>query len=191
MEENSLFWHDTWVGESPLKLVFPRLFAISTQQNASIETMGLWNGATYTWALAWARPLRACDSLERDSLQSILDNVCLSLMNNVTYIWAHYKCDLFTVKSFTLELAKSQKPNHQDTIINTWRGLVPPRVEIFVWLACLSKLNTKAKLAQLNIIPTSPDLCPLCNEHSETSNHLFIHCKFSWQIWVRCHKIWN
>lgn len=112
-------------------------------------------------------------------------------MNNDTYIWAPTKIGHFSVKSFTTELTKSQSPNSHDTFINPWRGLVPPRVELFVWLACLGKLNTKAKLAHLNIIHASQDICPLCNDQSETSNHLFIHCQFSWQIWCWWLKIWN
>lgn len=48
---SSFFWHDQWVGDSPLKTVFPRLYAISAQQNATIESTGLWNGLKWIWAL--------------------------------------------------------------------------------------------------------------------------------------------
>lgn len=153
--------------------------------------MCIWNGLKWIWTLVWIRPLRSRDHLERNSLQSILDEVGLSNMSKDTYIWAFHKTGQFSVKSFTLELTKLQSPNSHDTIINMWRGLVPPRVELFAWLACLGKLNTKAKLAHLNIIPASQDICPLCSDESETSNHLFLYCKFSWQIWCWWFKIWN
>ena len=91
----------------------------------------------------------------------------------------------------TQELSKLTAPNFQDLVINPWRGLVPPRIEIFVWISCLGKLNTRAKLAKLNIIPHAQDICPLCDKNSETVDHLLLHCEFSWKIWGWWFHIWN
>jgi hypothetical protein len=30
------FWHDTWIGECPLKIAFPHLFEICNQQDSSV-----------------------------------------------------------------------------------------------------------------------------------------------------------
>lgn len=80
--ENSLFWHDNWIGESPLKILYPRLFSISPNQNATISSMGFWNGCSWTWTLAWKRSPRIRDTVECDSMQALLDHACLSLENN-------------------------------------------------------------------------------------------------------------
>lgn len=69
--------------------------------------------------------------------------------------------------------------------------MVPPRIEVCVWLACLGRLNTRAKLARLDIIPPSQDLCPLCNKCSETVDNLLVHCEFSCRVWNWRIYIWD
>lgn len=72
-----------------------------------------------------------------------------------------------------------------------WQGLVPPRIEVFTWLACLGKLNTRAKLAKINIIPVAQVCCPLCNSASETVDHLLLQCSYSWQVWCWWMNLWG
>lgn len=36
----TLFWLDSWLGPSPLKQMFPRLFTITTHQQASVNSLG-------------------------------------------------------------------------------------------------------------------------------------------------------
>lgn len=43
------------------------------------------------------------------------------------------------------------KLNCSEAVKRIWRGLVPYKVEIFLWMAILGELNTKAKLYQLRI----------------------------------------
>ena len=187
----ALFWHDTWVGDRPLKMVFPRLFSIASIKDAPIESMGSWDGWSWSWNLSWTRSLRTRDALERDSLQALLEEVCLSFESSDEFIWAFCKSGSFSVKSFSHEMAKHDAINSQNIRINIWRGLVPPRIEIFAWLACLGKLNTRAKLAKLNIIDPNQVLCPLCNKSAETVDHLLIHYDFSWRIWGWWMNIWD
>lgn len=66
--ENTLFWHDIWVGDNPLKVVCPRLFLISPSQNASVSSCGFWDGLIWRWAFAWKRALRPRDICEQESL---------------------------------------------------------------------------------------------------------------------------
>ena len=35
----TLFWHDIWVGDVPLKLKFPRIFDLSVHKECSVEKM--------------------------------------------------------------------------------------------------------------------------------------------------------
>ena len=188
----TLFWSDLWIAQQPLKSSFPRLFSIACHRQATVSSLGFWNGTSWTWAFSWTRELRVRDISERDRLQSLLENVCIALEDEDALIWSHCNSGQFSVKSFTAELAKIDQPQHHDYIAgNLWKGLVPPRVEIFVWLVCQGKLNTRAKLAKLQIINPSQDLCPLCNEKSESVDHLFIHCSFSWQVWSWWLSLWN
>lgn len=154
--------------------------------------MGFWNGTSWMWAFSWTRELRVRDIIERDRLSSLLENVCIALDDDDALIWSHCKSGRFSVKSFATELAKADQPHQHDYIVGKlWKGLVPPRVEIFAWLACQGKLNTRAKLAKLHIIDPSQDLCPLCNEKSESVDHLLIHCSYSWRVWCWWLRLWN
>ena len=189
--EKTLFWEESWLESRPLKFIFPRLYSITTNKQAKIASMGFWNGTSWWWSLTWKRSLRHRDTLERESLQQLLDKVILRPDSEDRNIWAPDKNGKFSVKSVTYELAKFTSTAHLDSVNNIWRGLVPHRIEIFTWIACLEKLNTRAKLAKLNIIPPTEDLCPLCNECSETVNHLLLHCRFSWKIWTWWCNLWD
>lgn len=186
-----LFWHDAWLGASPLKNLFPRLSAISSSPNATIHSLGFWNGSNWAWYLSWMRNLRIRDSLERVALQKMLDKVCLALEEEDSFIWAPDKSGSFSVKSFSLELSKLAQPNHHDSTINIWKGLAPHRIELFVWLACFGKINTRGKLTRLGIISADQDICVLCNNSSETSTHLMLHCEFSWSVWCWWLDLWG
>lgn len=36
------FWHDSWIGLHPMRLVFPRPFLISVRQEGSVADFGSW-----------------------------------------------------------------------------------------------------------------------------------------------------
>lgn len=189
---NTLFWLETWITDSPLKEKFPRLFSISSHQRASVNAMGLWDGHSWLWNFSWTRELRVRDTAEKVQLESLLNKVCISLESADEVIWAPSKTGSFSVKSFAEELAKMDQSTPHDPLIGkVWKGLVPPRIEFFAWLACHGKLNTRSKLAKLHIIPPSHDLCPLCNEKSESVNHLLLHCNYAWRVWCWWMKLWD
>ena len=52
---------------------------------------------------------------------------------------------------------------------------VPIKVRIRTWRAVLDKLPTKTNLIRKGVLLDN-DLCPLCNSHPETVNHLFVEC---------------
>ena len=71
------------------------------------------------------------------------------------------------------------------------RGLVPPRIELFTWLAIFGKINTRVKLAHICVIPCNEITCVLCNLLLENHDHLLLHCQFSWQIWAWWLNVWT
>ncbi|KAL4381203.1 hypothetical protein AHAS_Ahas04G0110000 [Arachis hypogaea] len=60
-----------------------------------------------------------------------------------------------------------------------WRGLVPPRIELFTWFALVDRVNTKERLVRLGIIDRTNKVCVLCNRNVENVHHLFLGCKFT------------
>ncbi|WMV36972.1 hypothetical protein MTR67_030357 [Solanum verrucosum] len=62
-----------------------------------------------------------------------------------------------------------------------WKCRIPYKVSCFIWL-----LAKDAALTQDNVMKRGITLCSrcvLCGETSETVNHLFLHCKFTQQLW--------
>ena len=188
---SSLFWHDCWVGENPLKLYCPRLFLLSTSPNATIASLGFWDGLSWKWTLSWKRDLRTRDRHEECTLQLLLDGVVMNPRMEDAFIWTPHKSGEFSIKSFTTELAEKSQLQGGKYFKGLWQNLVPHRIELFTWFALLGKINTKAKLISMGIIPSSSHLCVLCGSMAETCEHLLLHCPLSWMLWCWWFKIWQ
>ncbi|XP_072054910.1 uncharacterized protein [Arachis hypogaea] len=64
-----------------------------------------------------------------------------------------------------------------------WKGLVPPKVELFTWFILIGRVNTKERLRRFGIIEGNDNLCVLCKKEVETVQHLFVTYEYSWQVW--------
>ena len=187
----TLFWHESWLRDKPLKMLYPRLFRLSPNQMGTVSSLGFWDGLEWKWCLGWKRPLRPQDVNESQGLLSDLQHVVLSPHDPDVFIWAPSKKGSFSVSSIVLELTKAGHLSPNKSFKGIWKGYVPFRIEIFVWLAMHEKLNTKAKLARLGIIPPMESMCSLCGVFEESPSHLLLHCQFSWQIWAWWLQIWG
>ncbi|GKV02273.1 hypothetical protein SLEP1_g14730 [Rubroshorea leprosula] len=56
-----------------------------------------------------------------------------------------------------------------------------PKHSFIWWLAVLDRLTTRAR--QKKWPPTLTDTCVLCNNHSETTEHLFFKCYYARRVW--------
>lgn len=54
---------------------------------------------------------------------------------------------------------------------------------MFLWQAIRNKIASKANLRVRGIELNGDDKFPLCNEVSESTSHLLLHCKFIWPLW--------
>ncbi|KAL4300641.1 hypothetical protein AHAS_Ahas17G0221200 [Arachis hypogaea] len=48
-----------------------------------------------------------------------------------------------------------------------WKGLVPPRMELFAWFVLVGRVNTKERLSRIGIISQDDKSCVLCNKDVE------------------------
>ena len=62
-------------------------------------------------------------------------------------------------------------------------NLAPPRVEFFMWLALLEKLNTKELLWRKGVLQEDQIECTFCSVQVESSSHLLMSCPVSWKVW--------
>lgn len=68
----------------------------------------------------------------------------------------------------------------------------PIQIEAFLWKIAWNRAPTldvvqtfSPKLALL------PNMCPLCLATVESTNHLFVHCRFTWRLWGRVLQLIN
>lgn len=64
-----------------------------------------------------------------------------------------------------------------------WNSWVLPRCKFFIWLASLNRCWTADRLAKRGL--EHPDSCLLCDQESETVQHLLASCVFSREAWFR------
>ncbi|XP_072062020.1 uncharacterized protein [Arachis hypogaea] len=102
------FWEDVWLHCGSLKERFPRLFSVSNQCGSVIRDSGFWDGLEWVWNFQWRRELFQWEldllSQLHEALRPVLQEGMLS--------------EEVTSYSFTKSV---------------WKGLVPPRVELFAW----------------------------------------------------------
>jgi ribonuclease HI/exonuclease III len=64
---------------------------------------------------------------------------------------------------------------------SVWEPLAVPKVNFFFWTLVHNKLLTGDNLEKRNI--AGPHRCVLCNNNSETAQHLFMDCSFAKEVW--------
>lgn len=109
--------------------------------------------------------------------------------------WIPNKTGTFTVKSFYMEMQKDLSMASgtyiRKSATKLWKGLVPYKVEVFIWLALHDKINTKKRLARLKILSMDEINCSFCNSWPEDTSHLFLQCPYSLEIWGWWWEIWG
>lgn len=69
----------------------------------------------------------------------------------------------------------------QNLINRMWKQVLPPKLKLFSWSLIKGKLQTRKKLSKF--IPNINTQCPMCNNHEEEIDHLFLHCHYAKQVW--------
>ncbi|XP_071713444.1 uncharacterized protein [Rutidosis leptorrhynchoides] len=110
--------------------------------------------------------------------------------NSKAWIWTLANNEIFTVKKLTLLI--DQDVFRRDitipgTLIN---GMVPLKVEIFIWRARRHRILVRVELYKRGI-DLSSIRCPICDDELEDVNHALFNCKFSKEIWLRVLKWWK
>ncbi|CAN4077394.1 unnamed protein product [Withania somnifera] len=62
-----------------------------------------------------------------------------------------------------------------------WRSRIPHKISCFIWLLAKEAVLTQDNLMKRGI--TLCSRCLLCGQTSETVNSLFLHCKYTQELW--------
>jgi hypothetical protein len=182
------FWKEVWLGELSLEERFPRLFRISTQQDALVGDLGGWEGEVWEWRLAWRRNFFVWEEALRGELLDFLASFNMSRADDM-WVWKPGLEGAFSVKSTYVFL---------DHLLNTyepwppllsfafkfiWKSGVPSKVCAFSWQLLLERVPTRDNLHRRGVINMENSVCPLCLHEVETARHLFLHCRVASGIW--------
>jgi hypothetical protein len=76
---------------------------------------------------------------------------------------------------------------YSDLYALVWRAWATPKAKHHAWLVLQNRLWTADRLQRRDW--PNCGLCPLCKQAPESTNHLFVHCRFSIRIWELL-KVW-
>ena len=139
-------------------------------------------GIKWEWSFRWSRPLRSWELDQVNYLLGLLSNLNLAPNYKDRIIWMHDHLGAYSVKLASKVIFSLSSSYVSFSMNDIWHSLAPPKVEIFVWLALLRKLNTKDLLLEKGIIDSHNSYCSFCNRVIESMDHLFILCPLAQSI---------
>nr|GEY98637.1 RNA-directed DNA polymerase, eukaryota [Tanacetum cinerariifolium] len=166
---NTQFWYDSWVFDHPLRLRFPRLFALETDKESTVASK---LGSSSVDA-SFRRSVR--DGVERqqwDDLNSVSGSVICDLNGD----------GVFRVKEVRTILGDIFLPSPADA--TRWVKYIPIKINVFVWRARLDRLPTRR-------VVLDSSLCPLTGLVPEDTHHVLFRCDTVKLIFRRIFRWWD
>lgn len=172
-----LFWEDKWINQRPLKLLFPEFYALSRLPKATVEE--LWTGQG--WNLQLRRHLNDWELGDIEAFHKTMAELNKLTASEDKAVWKPGNKRVFSVSSAYKSLGYSEaRPNPWPWKL-IWKTKIPYKLNCFTWLLArevvLTQENLKKRKFQLG------SRCYMCDEQTETVNHLFLHCKWADQLW--------
>ena len=177
---NTRFWEDTWLGETPLALQYPSLYNIVQRRDALVATvlrtapLNIQFRRTLAGA-RWEAWLHLVRRLMDVQLAQRPDSLSWKLTRNGE----------FTVKSMYLDVINSSSIPLSKHV---WNVKVPLRVKVFMWFVHKQVILTKDNLTKRNW--TGSKRCSFCDQ-DENIKHLFLDCPMAKVLWRTVHIAFN
>lgn len=97
-------------------------------------------------------------------------------------IWAHAKHGTYSPKVGYQVLMERNKPlDLAQWWKQLWKLKVPPRSKLLMWSILCNKVLTGAHLMRRSF--AGPFWCHLCKSDNEDTEHLFLHCPLTQELW--------
>jgi hypothetical protein len=160
------FWEDTWFGSAPLVVQFWDLYCVcneKTKTDAEVWVQG-------ELRLSFRRTFTDQMLQSWGDLRAVVEQVNLNEEPDAL-IWGCESKGVYSFHSFYAIINyRGVKPIYIPTI---WSIVVPPKIQLFLWLLSHNKLATVDNLNRKGF--SKPAQCCFCMEN-ESVSHLFFEC---------------
>ncbi|KAH1220962.1 hypothetical protein GmHk_12G034481 [Glycine max] len=167
------FWKDKWrEGDLTLQDKYPALYQVSTQQNHSINSMGLLVDNRWEWKFQWRRNLFDHQIGTATAFMADIEDVHIQPSSRDLLLWSADSGGSYTTKSaYNLLKAEDRHASKDGASKIIWSLKIPPRPTAFSWRIFKNKLPTKDNLRRRHVELPSYN-CPLYDTKEEIVGHV-------------------
>nr|GFA38171.1 RNA-directed DNA polymerase, eukaryota [Tanacetum cinerariifolium] len=161
------FWKDVWIGDNPLCVLFPRIFALESSKDSSVAAKLL------SITSSFRRPARGeAKTSQLSLLQEFTEGTILSSLED-RWVWDLNEEGVFCVKDVRNLLDDVFLP--KAPIATSWIKHVPIKMNVFAWKVHLDRLPTRVNLHHRGVLVLDTS-CPICHAEEEDAAHMFFRC---------------
>lgn len=108
-------------------------------------------------------------------------------------IWIHDVKGDYTVRSCSSLIDRVTLGENSPIQSFVWKSIAPPKVEAYVWLAAMGKVQTNDFLQQIRIVGQAASMCPFAIPH--VKQPIFFCSRDVWLVWSKvmnwCDYSWS
>lgn len=169
------------------------MFGNSLQKECKIPQMGVWDGDTWIWNLAWRHNWFLWDHDLVATFMELIDNKKSIINKKDNWVWMNNSEGTYCVKHMYKSLLSQEGETEQHIDSKVWSTLwnikASSKALAFSWSLLLNKIQSKVNLLDRGItLEENNTLCPFCNLVQEDDTYLFFSCNLSFAIWMCLYK---
>ncbi|GKD01436.1 RNA-directed DNA polymerase, eukaryota [Tanacetum coccineum] len=176
--------YDGWIGDTPLKLLFPRLYVLETNKELSVACKLSQGNPSCSFRRI---PRSGVKQSQMEGLVELLESVTLGTSSDRWY-WSLDSSGKFSVTSNKKVLDANRLPYVSSQ--TRWSKEMPIKVNVTAWKVRLDCLPTRLNISRRGLdIPSI--LCPMCGLAAESTDHVFFRCGMSKDLFPKVCNWWN
>ncbi|PNX90844.1 cysteine-rich receptor-like protein kinase, partial [Trifolium pratense] len=138
---DTLFWTDPWLGETPFRERFGRLFDLAETKQCTVAELSSLGWGIDGEAWVWRRPLRAWEEELLRECQILLSNISLQAQSPDRWQWRLDPDTGYTVRGAYQFLTIIDSVTLDDAAHLIWHPQVPLKVSVLAWRLLRDRSN--------------------------------------------------
>ena len=174
--QNTIFWKDRWLNGGTIADMAPEVVVAVAPKVACSKTF-----AQCLPNRGWVsdiKPVLSISGIQQYLLWDLLENVLLTNEED-QHLWRHTSNGTFSSNSCYRAFFRGSITF--EPWKRLWKSWAPQKCKFFLWLALRNKCWTADNLGKRGL--PHPSSCPLCDQESETVQHILSSYVFAQQFW--------